>query len=233
MESFLPQSVGIIFLLSVWTVSDAAPQTGSQSAQQRPQTCRITASDIEGPYYKRNAPIQQITSPAVVPQVCRNSPANDRLILNGTIRQVTKNSPCGRPTRSVLDIWHANADGVYSDTAALSTDFACRTRLVTSEDGSFTFSSIFPGRYDDSGAGGFRPAHIHFSITPLDAANRATGKSLTTQMYFAQDHFLKPRDSCGFCQSGDATLITHVTHQDDIKTFTGTWDVLLAADNAN
>ncbi|OQV12292.1 hypothetical protein BV898_13404 [Hypsibius exemplaris] len=231
-----------ISFLCTWSSSTAFARAAAQpnllkslgsttdSKRQLLQTsCKVTSKDIEGPFYKRNAPIQQIT-PALVPQVCKNNVANDRLILNGTIRQISDGNPCGKPTRAVLDVWQANADGEYSDHSALSTDFACRTRLVTNHDGIFTFSSIFPGRYDD---GGFRPAHIHFQITPLDLNDRAIGKTLTTQMYFAQDHFLKPHDSCAMCSSDDPTLITHVSHQTDIKTFVGTWDVLLSSDDAN
>jgi protocatechuate 3,4-dioxygenase beta subunit len=46
--------------------------------------------------------------------------------------------------------------------------------------------------YDD---GGYRPAHIHFNIT-------AEGyPELITQLYFNQDYYLAPRDSCERCKS--------------------------------
>ncbi|OQV12293.1 hypothetical protein BV898_13405 [Hypsibius exemplaris] len=206
---------------------DRRSNPGNGGPQQR-QNCPLTSPDIEGPYYKPGAPVQR-NSIATLAQVCKNNGANDRLILNGTIRQASKKNPCGTPVAAVLDIWHANADGVYSDRSRSSSDFTCRMRLMTDPDGTFVFSSIFPGRYDD---GGFRPAHIHFQITPQDdRIDARRQRPFTTQMYFAQDQFLNPHDSCGICASGDPTLITHVSHQSDIKTFVGTWDVLLAGNN--
>ncbi|GAV08815.1 hypothetical protein RvY_18454 [Ramazzottius varieornatus] len=188
-------------------------------------SCKLTDTDILGPFYKPNSPIQATgASVSPLPFICPNSPKNDRLILNGTVRVTTDDAPCGKPVRALLDIWHADPEGEYSNSATTSNDFTCRSRLLTGADGFFTFSSLLPGRYDD---GGLRPAHVHFTITPLDESNTPAGKSLTTQLYFAHDHFLKPVDSCGICGSGNPSQITHVTNEDDFKTFIGSWDVLL------
>ncbi|XP_055344651.1 chlorocatechol 1,2-dioxygenase-like [Paramacrobiotus metropolitanus] len=184
-------------------------------------SCTPTAKDILGPYYKANAPLRP-NNP--VPYICNNLPANDRLFLNGTISLRSSAAQCGKPVRALLDIWHANADGVYSDTAPTSKDFSCRVKVYTNDNGAYSLTSIFPGRYDD---GGYRPAHIHFKITPVDKNNNPIGNTLTTQLYFAEDFYLSPRDSCGVCGSGQPTLISHVEHVGDIKTYVGSWNVLL------
>ncbi|OQV21850.1 putative Peroxisomal N(1)-acetyl-spermine/spermidine oxidase [Hypsibius exemplaris] len=106
-----------------------------------------------------------------------------------------------------------------------SKDYTCRSRVYTRDDGTYSVSSIFPGRYDDSG---YRPAHIHFKITPVDRFNRPNGATFTTQLYFEDDHYLLPVDSCKHCGSDEPTLIACVQHVDDIKTYVGHWDVLLA-----
>jgi len=194
-----------------------------RSGEVKNPTCAPTAKDILGPYYKPNAPLQP--NGPNVPQICKNTPAFDRLYLNGTIKLSQSPSDCGKPTKALLDIWHADETGVYSDTSPSSKDFGCRTKVYTRDDGSFSLTSIFPGRYDD---GGYRPAHIHFKITPVDKSNNPIGNTLTTQLYFAEDYYLSPRDSCGHCSSGQPSLISHVQHVNDIKSYVGSWDVILA-----
>ncbi|XP_055344632.1 uncharacterized protein LOC129592588 [Paramacrobiotus metropolitanus] len=188
------------------------------------RSCRVTTKDILGPYYKRNAPVVSFDS-RNIPQICANTPAQDRLFLNGTIRVQKSASDCGVGTRAFLDIWQANSDGVYSSTSMQSKDYTCRIRFFTDDNGFFSLTSIFPGRYDD---GGYRPAHIHFMITPVDRNNQPTGTTLTTQLYFAEDFYLSPRDSCQICGSGQPSQIAHVEHIGDIKSFTGSWDILLS-----
>lgn len=83
--------------------------------------CKLTKADVLGPYYKKGAPLKQVKSD--YPPVCANSPANDRLFLNGTIRLVAPSQPCGKPTRALLDIWHADCNGVYSNTSPNSPDY--------------------------------------------------------------------------------------------------------------
>lgn len=87
----------------------------------RNPTCSPTAKDILGPYYKANAPFQP-NGPSI-PQICKNLPANDRLFINGTIRLTQQGKDCGQATKALLDIWHADADGVYSNTSPSSPDF--------------------------------------------------------------------------------------------------------------
>ncbi len=50
--------------------------------------------------------------------------------------------------------------------------------------------SYFKG-YDDNG---YRPAHIHFKISVEGYPQ------FVTQLYFNQDYYLAPRDSCQRCK---------------------------------
>ena len=85
----------------------------------------------EGPYYKPNAPILNIGQQGnqFTPQICPNSVANDRLLVNGTVRAVDANNPCGKPVRAMLDIWHADQDGNYTDIRPSSTDYVSRKTI--------------------------------------------------------------------------------------------------------
>ena len=56
-------------------------------------------------------------------QICENSQVNDRLLINGTVRKISKSNLCGEPVFALLEVWHADAEGVYSNTSPLSNDF--------------------------------------------------------------------------------------------------------------
>jgi len=86
--------------------------------------------------------------------------------------------------------------------------------------GYFNFRTRMPGRYDDDG---YRPAHIHFKVTPRDASY----DPLVTQLYFFGDSYLGVNDSCARCHSGDPTLQARVVHNRDIKTYEGSWNVVM------
>ena len=87
----------------------------------RSGSCLTTQCVEEGPYYKSCAPVVQMGGN--LPQICTNSVRNDRLFMNGTVRIVDTNSPCGRPVRALLDIWHADSVGEYSNISPASSDF--------------------------------------------------------------------------------------------------------------
>jgi len=174
------------------------------------QACELTDPDILGPYYIPGAPNGQ-------EQLCANSPAHDRLVLTGQV--VDYDSGCARGIPNVkLDLWQANYNGVYS-TGKSANDWWCRGVFQTDANGKFRIVTLLPGRYDD---GGYRPAHIHFNIT-------AQGyPKLVTQLYFEQDYYLAPRDSCKPCHSGLKSLQASTVHRADLKTYEGNWNIVLS-----
>ncbi|GAU88641.1 hypothetical protein RvY_01300 [Ramazzottius varieornatus] len=204
-------------LVVVAAVSDASVKTEGKCAG-------VTSGDVLGPYYKPNAPLRP--SGPNVPHLCENLPNNFRIFLNGTVRMADASGSCGsgRPVKALLDIWQADNNGEYGNISPSSPDYSCRARMYTDNKGFYSFSTIYPGRYDD---GGYRPSHIHYKITPVNANNKPIGESLVTQVYFTGDYYLSPRDSCGRCGSGQPSQIVHVENIYDIQTFVGSWDILL------
>ena len=139
----------------------------------RPACAPPTHDNIEGPYYRPNAPERAVlTSPGM-----QGIP----LVLEGRV----SGPDCARGLANAeLDVWQANHAGHYDNDGSLTTnEMLLRGRLRTDGDGRYRITTIVPGRYLNGRQ--FRPAHIHVKL-------RAPGmRELTTQLYFPDDPFNK------------------------------------------
>ncbi|WP_425237275.1 intradiol ring-cleavage dioxygenase [Ulvibacterium sp.] len=102
------------------------------------------------------------------------------LDINITIRNV--NDSCNILVGAIVDIWHCDKDGYYSEyggTQMQSVDYSdnhfLRGRQLTDTDGLAKFSSIFPGWYQS------RSTHIHVHIYDNDGISL-----LVTQIAFPE-----------------------------------------------
>ena len=75
-----------------------------------------------------------------------------------------------------VDIWHCDAEGIYSDTSQLGMQTVGQKFLrgyqITDENGHVKFTTIYPGWYEG------RAVHIHFKIRTGD------GYDFTSQLFF-------------------------------------------------
>jgi protocatechuate 3,4-dioxygenase beta subunit len=117
-------------------------------------------------------------------------PIGERILVHGRVLDED-----GRPVRGALvEVWQANAAGRYKhkvDThdAPLDPNFSGTGRMLTDEDGYYSFKTIKPGAYPwGNHHNAWRPAHIHFSLFGAGILSR-----LVTQMYFPGDP-LQPLD---------------------------------------
>jgi len=126
-----------------------------------------TESNIEGPYYRKNAPFRAKLAEGL---------KGDPLAISGKVF-----SADGTPLKdAVVDVWQADKEGAYDDT---SEKFVLRGRIRTGRDGVYAYETVMPGQYDLGEAK--RPAHIHYKIS-------ADGhRTLTTQLYFKGDAWLE------------------------------------------
>lgn len=89
---------------------------------------------------------------------------------------------------TLMEVWQANASGRYRHKregyqAALDPNFGGCGRVITDENGWYSFRTVKPGAYPwPNGANDWRPAHIHFSVFGAAFAQR-----LISQMYFEGD----------------------------------------------
>ena len=128
--------------------------------------CMPTSSDMEGPFYPPALPTRS--------QLYQN--IGQRIILSGTI----KNRDCVPLNSGFIHLWHANHKGDY-DLNDSERDYTGQQAIL---DGKYQFETLLPGAYAN-GPKRYRPRHFHFKIKQ---DNRVL---LTTQLYFAEDEYLK------------------------------------------
>ncbi|AIJ22267.1 catechol 1,2-dioxygenase [Amycolatopsis methanolica] len=140
---------------------------------------------IEGPYYVPGAPEQG--SRGSVPM--REGEGGTPLVWTGRVTSVD-----GTPLKDAkVELWHADADGLYSQFAPGIPEWNLRGTFSVEEDGSFEIHTVRPAPYQipTDGACGkliaaagwhaWRPAHLHVKVS-------APGHELlTAQLYFPGD----------------------------------------------
>jgi catechol 1,2-dioxygenase len=143
---------------------------------------------IEGPFYLPNAP--SLEAPYVLPQ--RPDEAGDVLFFRGRVT-----SSDGEPLAGVeLDMWQADAEGLYSNIHPNTTEWNLRGRFHSGDDGTFEVRTIVPPPYEIPKGGPtgivlkilrrhfFRPAHLHLKVS------HPQYRSLTSLVYFDGGDYL-------------------------------------------
>lgn len=150
------------------------------------QTQDGTKGTILGPFY---LPDQvRIPSPALLPM--RPDEKGEAMVLTGQVRSLDGGPLAG----AEIDIWQADADGLYADFGGPSGNL--RAVVLADSDGRFEITTIKPAPYQIPtdgptgqliGAAGWhpwRPAHLHVIV-------RAPGhRQITSQLYFSGGDWL-------------------------------------------
>jgi catechol 1,2-dioxygenase len=150
-----------------------------------------TESNVEGPFYIPGAPlVDGCGVPPALPM--RAGEPGDLLLFSGAVRSTTG----AGLSNAVLDIWQADAEGLYSRFAPDLPEWNLRGRVHADDEGRFAFRTVVPAAYDIPkhphtarvlellGLEPHRPAHVHVKVG-------APGhQELTTQVYFAGDPWL-------------------------------------------
>jgi catechol 1,2-dioxygenase len=142
---------------------------------------------ILGPYYVPDAPV--LEAPYEMPR--RPDEPGEPLVMTGEVTSAE-----GEPlSGAVLDVWQADAEGLYSGFSDLP-EGILRGKVVTDEEGRFQVRTVMPAPYTipHSGPTGrmieacgwhpWRPAHIHLLVS-------AEGhETLTSQLFLASSDYL-------------------------------------------
>ena len=144
--------------------SSFSPQQPQQQQQQN-SFCKLTESDMLGPFYKEGAPFKQRLDEGVK--------EGEQLIITGKVMD----NRCQPIKGAILDVWQANSTGEYDNEG-----FTLRGKVKTNNDGTYLIDTIIPNEY---AAGDItRPGHVHLKV---GAPNQPI---LTTQLYFEGDPYL-------------------------------------------
>ncbi|AQA01150.1 catechol 1,2-dioxygenase [Mycobacterium sp. MS1601] len=139
---------------------------------------------IEGPYYVPGAP--ELGASGILPM--RAGESGTPLVLRGVIKATD-----GTPLAGKIELWHADAEGFYSQFAPNIPEWNLRGTFSVDADGVFEITTIRPAPYQiptDGSCGkliaaagwhAWRPAHLHVKVS-------APGhEQLTAQLYFPGD----------------------------------------------
>lgn len=178
-KRFLKDGLAALGLITIAPLAackkDSVDSTGSGSGTGTGTgSCTVAPTETEGPFPTKS-PSSLVT----------NDIRSDRTGVAFTIKITIKNTnaSCAALAGAIVDIWHCDKDGNYSEyggTGMQSTNYTAvhflRGRQTTDTNGLVTFTSIFPGWYSG------RAPHIHVHIY------NASGTSLkVTQIAFPTD----------------------------------------------
>jgi len=180
--------------------SGSSSSTSSSSTASTNAQCVVTPALTEGPYFVdellnrsdiRTDPATGVARPGVP------------LGLTLALSQVAANG-CSPLAGALVDMWHCDALGLYSDVSAQSTvgQRFLRGYQVSDPNGNVRFTTIYPGWYTG------RAVHIHFKVRTSPTGAR--GLEFTSQLFFDEALTDQVHAQSPYSQKGRRnTLITN------------------------
>jgi len=207
-----------------------AGRAAAQAQAPRP-ACVVAPEQTEGPYFSdlmlnrsdiRSDPTDGVIKPGIP------------LVLALRVIAVD-GSQCSALPGAIVDVWHCDALGAYSDAVDASFDTRGKKFLrgyqVTDAAGMVRFTTIYPGWYPG------RAVHVHFKVRTKSRTGRDA--EFTSQLYFpnsvnervlAVDPYVRPgsmpmrNESDGLYRRGGRTLMLDVASTAD-GGYTGSFDI--------
>ena len=145
----------------------------SDVAQAAATSCVLTPNKTEGPYFvdeKLNR--SDIRADPSDGSVQPGTPVSLTMVV------VRADGSCAPVSGAIVDIWHANAAGKYSDISSEGTSGKKYLRGLQASDanGQTKFTTIFPGWYQG------RAVHIHFKVRVFAGSSQTY--EFTSQLFF-------------------------------------------------
>ncbi len=123
--------------------------SGSTGSGTGGSTCSVVPTETEGPYPTH-------TPSSYVRSDIRDGRTGVPMTMNITIQNTNNN--CAALANAIVDVWHCDKDGNYSEYSGFSSVHFLRGRQTTDANGLVNFTTIFPGWYTG------RCTHIHIHI---------------------------------------------------------------------
>jgi protocatechuate 3,4-dioxygenase beta subunit len=225
--------------------------SATQISASTNQTCTLTPSlieeegtpqQIEGPYFVDDMPNRSDI---------RSDPS-DGLVQQGVPLYLVlhvydvDNGSCIPRSGALVDIWHANYQGVYSGVQDASTGgmMYLRGYQMTDDNGTVRFTTVYPGWYEG------RAIHIHVKVRTFEGSektlewtsqfylNNSISEQVHTQPPYSdhglpevtneEDMIYKGGSSDGLVQSNTGERLTlNMTKDDDEQSYHGTFNIVL------
>jgi protocatechuate 3,4-dioxygenase beta subunit len=162
----LAGAAGAAYLLASGAVARAL--LGRTAEAQAAASCVLTPAKTEGPYF-----VDERLNRSDIRIDPLDGSVQDGVELSLRFVVVRSDGDCAPVSGAQVDVWHANAAGLYSDESANGTEGRkyLRGYQLTDEDGVAEFVTIFPGWYRG------RAIHVHFKI-------RKDEFEFTSQLFF-------------------------------------------------
>jgi len=179
--SALGSIVAVGFLGSCGGDGESSPTSSSSSTGGSTSSlastnaqCVVTPEVTEGPYF-----VDEMLNRSDIRTDPATGAARPGVPLDLTLAlSLVGASGCGALAGALVDMWHCDALGLYSDVSAQSTvgQRFLRGYQVSDASGRVRFMTIYPGWYSG------RAVHIHFKVRTNPAGARGT--EFTSQMFF-------------------------------------------------
>ena len=148
------------------------PFARTRAAESAAVDCILTPAQTEGPYFvDERLNRSDIRSDPTTGTLKSGVPLELELYVHAVAA-----AACKPIANALVDIWHCDAAGVYSDVDDARGRKFLRGYQVSDNGGRVSFMTIFPGWYPG------RTAHIHFKVRSDGANDRSY--ELTSQLYF-------------------------------------------------
>lgn len=185
---------GIIGLASIITLPqliESCSKNEENDDSSNNDSCPLSPTETKGPF-----PIK--TPSQLVQENIKSDRVGIALLINLTIEN--KNNNCSVLEGAIVDVWHCDKDGNYSEyggTQMQQTDYTSvhflRGRQTTNANGIASFISIYPGWYSG------RAPHIH-----IEVLSKSGSSLLITQVAFPENVSSQVYSSSAYSSHGQS-----------------------------
>jgi protocatechuate 3,4-dioxygenase beta subunit len=170
---------GVAFLLAGLRVGPAGrllDGAGTDVAEAAGGTCVMTPTKTVGPYF-----VDERLNRSDVRANTSDGAVQAGVPLTLRLQVFDADNGCAPVAGAKVDIWHCNAQGLYSDESANGTTGQnwLRGYQTTDANGLASFTTIYPGWYRG------RAVHIHFKVRVYNGSTETL--EFTSQLFFTDD----------------------------------------------
>ena len=161
--------------------SSSSSTTSTTTTTTTSSACTVTPEGEIGPYFVDDSAAGFNRSD--IRSNLDGSSIQTGIPLTLTVTVVDTENSCVGLQNAQVDIWHCNAEGVYSGEDVENTSGLTWLRgyQLTDSEGQVTFTTLFPGWYQG------RTTHIHLRIrSKYSEASSTSDGTNTTQLFFPQ-----------------------------------------------